>query len=131
VGRCVHHVAFVVVVQTLFLVNFLLGGLLLRRVAHLLRLRLARLLHHLNLLFHFHCVTLGNGIGHTRPAHHVDWLGDLPALLIPNLLGLPALGLHCMEGHFLRLVLALLPEGVLAVVGHNFVLETGIENEII
>ena len=36
-----------------------------------------------------------------------------------------------MEGHFLRLVLALLPEGVLAVVGHNFVLETGIENEII
>ena len=36
-----------------------------------------------------------------------------------------------MEGHFLRLVLALLPEGVLAVVGHNFVLETGIKNEII
>ena len=32
-----------------------------------------------------------------------------------------------MEWHFLRLVLALLPEGVLAVVSHNFVLETGFE----
>ena len=31
-----------------------------------------------------------------------------------------------MEWHFLRLVLALLPEGVLAVVSHNFVLETRI-----
>ena len=30
-----------------------------------------------------------------------------------------------MEWHFLRLVLALLPEGVLAVVSHNFVLKTG------
>ena len=34
-----------------------------------------------------------------------------------------------MEWHFLRLVLALLPEGVLAVVGHNFVLETGLKGE--
>ena len=31
-----------------------------------------------------------------------------------------------MEWHFLRLVLALLPEGVLAVVSHNFLLETRI-----
>ena len=106
---------------------------------------------------------------HARPAHHVDWLGDLPALLVPDLLRLPALRLHCLEGggtceskkgrkgfcshgvalsqqymkarregqgtgekgfthmewYFLRLVLALLPEGMLAVVSHNFVLETG------
>ena len=37
-----------------------------------------------------------------------------------------------MERNFLCLVLTLLPEGVLAVVRHNFVLETGIiEYEII
>ena len=34
---------------------------------------------------------------HTRPAHHVDWLGHLAALLVPDLLRLPALGLHCLE----------------------------------
>ena len=31
---------------------------------------------------------------HTRPAHHVDRLRHLPALLEPDLLRLPALGLH-------------------------------------
>ena len=35
-----------------------------------------------------------------------------------------------MEWHFLRLVLALLPEGVLTVVGHNFVLETRLKGEL-
>ena len=34
-------------------------------------------------------------------------------------------GFTHMEWYFLRLVLALLPEGMLAVVSHNFVLETG------
>ena len=34
---------------------------------------------------------------HTRPAHHVDWLGDFSALLVPDLLGLPALRLHGLE----------------------------------
>ena len=76
----------------------------------------------LNLLFHLHSVTLGHGIClnrtmiskcdsvsiedvvsriwisyHTRPAHHVDWLGHLAALLVPDLFCLPALGLHCLE----------------------------------
>ena len=35
---------------------------------------------------------------HARPAHHVDRLGDLLALLVPDLLRLPALRLHCLEG---------------------------------
>ena len=34
---------------------------------------------------------------HTRPAHHVDRLGHLAALLVPDLLRLPALRLHCLE----------------------------------
>ena len=34
---------------------------------------------------------------HTRPAHHVDRLGHLAALLVPDLLCLPALRLHRLK----------------------------------
>ena len=53
---------------------------------------------------------------HTRPAHHVDRLGHLAALLVPDLLCLPALRLHCLE------------ESKMENVVFNFLVEVGSTN---